>query len=212
MPFDPQLLAAGSSRRNVERNRPAGRGHVDARSGHGLAQRDRQADEKVVAPAGEERMRGDVDRQHQVAGGATAGSRLAFAAEPHLLSVFNARRNLDHDRFRLAGLPAEAQLDLAAADGGGEGDGHFGRGIAAAAFRTAAAAPAGGPAEVRKDVAQPSAALPEAFAEELAEVDIFDIEPAARPGPPSWTLRGRPGPWFQTSCRSGRTFPAFPGC
>ena len=41
MPLDSQLLTAGGSRGNVQGNRPARRGHIDARSSHGLAQGDR---------------------------------------------------------------------------------------------------------------------------------------------------------------------------
>ncbi len=169
--------------------------------------------QQVVAPAGKERMWGDADRQHQVACGPTAGRRFALAAKPHLLAVFNARRNLDHDRFRLAGLPLEAQLDLAAADGRAEGDGQFGLGIAPPAFRTATAtATAGGPANVRENVPQPAAALPEAFAEELAEVDIFGTEAAARParsGPPSCTVRGALPHGFEGAAVAVVHFPLF---
>ena len=111
MSLDAQLLAAGSARRDAQRNRPLRRGHVDLGPQRRLAQRDRHAHVQVVAVRGELGVRRDVDRQQDVAGRARR-RRLALAAQADLLAVVDAGRNLDGERFGLAALAADRNLGL----------------------------------------------------------------------------------------------------
>ena len=79
----------------------------------------------------------------------------------------------------------------------------------------------GGAAEMAEEVAQAARPLAaEPLAEELAEIDVLGGEaarsrrgiPRRRAPAPTARLERRRRPWSQTTRRSGRTFPAFPGC
>ena len=190
MPLDPQLLAAGGARRNVERHRAAGRGHVDARPGDGLAQGDRQPQERSLPLRAKNgcgatwtvSIRSPAVPRPE-AGSPLPRSRIFFPSSmpggtlTTIVSVSpDWRRRLNWTLPPLMavvkGMVTSAAPRL--------------RGV----LRRRRSAPAGGATEMgRKCRPARRPALAEALAEELAEVDVFRLESAARAAPQLWGLR-----------------------
>ena len=81
----------------------------------------------------------DLHSDCQIPGGRSFGAMLTLPLEPKLGTGIDARRNLDHQAFRLTRAALNLDRRLAAADGGQEGDGQ-------ARFHRAAGSLPAGPA------------------------------------------------------------------
>ena len=195
VPFHAKFRAAGSSRRDAQRNGLLRRRHIDLGAGHRLAQRDGDAHVQMVSAAVEVRVRLHADCQQDVAGRATARGGLAMAADADLLAVLDARWNFHGQRLGLARGTFDGQLHLAAGDRSGKRDLDFLDQVLAA-LRSGGgrlAKLAGGAAKLAEEIADPARPLlAESLAEELAQIDVLGAE-LAWPGP--WAApAGRPTP------------------
>ena len=90
-------------RRHSQRNRAAGRGHIDFAAVDRLGQCDGNAYNQIVAAALEIRMRGDVNGEKNVAGRSAADALAALTAQTDFCAVLDAGGNF---HFNAVGLSA----------------------------------------------------------------------------------------------------------
>src|SRR5436190_12932190 len=100
--------AAGSVFWYRKFDRAAERRYANLAAEHGFVKRDRQIETQVTALNLEVRMRGDIDRDQEIAGPVT-GRGLSLPLQPDLLTGIDARGNLDVEFF--AGRQPDALLD-----------------------------------------------------------------------------------------------------
>ena len=90
--LDPQHAAAGRARARLElHGLAAERGHLDRGAERGLGERHGHVDPQVESVALEDRVLAHGDGEHDVAGLAAVGRRVALAAQADLLPVGDAR-------------------------------------------------------------------------------------------------------------------------
>src|SRR5437588_261675 len=97
---DPQELAVLRPGRNLERDRAAGRRHLDAAAESGGRERDGHLDEQIVAPALVDARRLDARDDVEVAGGRAPVPRLSLALQLDPRPVLHARRDLHGEPLR----------------------------------------------------------------------------------------------------------------
>ena len=170
-------------------------------------------------------MRRDVDGNEDVAGGALAGGRLALAADADLLAVLDARRGFSPSASRSCpsgrwtpSCTSPPVIEVAKGISSSCGQ------VGAAAAGRAGAAPSPPPPPRRnwpkRSPSPPVGSPPKRSPKNWLKSTSSAVKPpgpawnSAPPGaaPPGPGLRRPRPPWSRTSCRSGRTFPAFPGC
>src|SRR5688500_1372045 len=95
--LEAQHLARGRALGDGYHDRPLGRGNLDLGAEHRLLEGDRKGQADMLAVAGEEGMRRDLDRDDRVA--APARPLLALAGEPDLGPAVDALGELDVDRL-----------------------------------------------------------------------------------------------------------------
>ena len=83
--FDAETRAAGGARRDGQADGSLRRGDVDFGAERRFGERDGDANFEPVADAAKVRMRADVDRDEDVAGGRAVFTGLALAAEANFL-------------------------------------------------------------------------------------------------------------------------------
>ena len=89
--------SAGGAWRDGQGDYPLWGGQVDLGALGRLGQGDRSRDLQAAAAATEDRVRGDVHREQQIARVASTGGRVALTAEPNLLAVLDAGGDLHGD-------------------------------------------------------------------------------------------------------------------
>src|SRR5699024_2762210 len=93
----PEGPAVGRARGNADADLAVEGGHRDGAAQRQLAEAHRDGDLEVVAHAGENLVRADVDGDEQVARGTAPQARLALTRQPDLLAVDDARRHAHRD-------------------------------------------------------------------------------------------------------------------
>ena len=126
----------------------------------------------MVALAGEVRVRGDLDRDHQVAVGSAAAAGVALPGEADGRAVADAGGDLDGQPLGLA-LPLDGQFVLAS--GGGDGEGDRGGGAEVLPLGDRLPPPPAAAEAAAEQVAQVDAALPE----QVVDVDLPGAEGVA---------------------------------